>query len=185
MKRLPLLPTLLVGLAIAVMIALGVWQLCRKAEKEALLARYAAARDLPPVTWPGTVRAADAPLFRRSMVQCSDVSGWRTEAGRSSRGDAGWVHIASCGNGSSVVVGWSERPENPRWSGGPVRGVIGPDREGVRLIADTPAASGLAAPRLPSPDDVPNNHLFYALQWFFFAGAAGLIYVLALRRRRR
>jgi surfeit locus 1 family protein len=30
---------------------------------------------------------------------------------------------------------------------------------------------------------VPNNHLLYAIQWFFFALAAAVIYVLALRRR--
>jgi cytochrome oxidase assembly protein ShyY1 len=36
----------------------------------------------------------------------------------------------------------------------------------------------------PSLDSIPNNHRFYALQWFFFAATAVLIYVLALRRKR-
>jgi surfeit locus 1 family protein len=32
---------------------------------------------------------------------------------------------------------------------------------------------------------VPNNHLSYAIQWFFFATTAVVIYVLALRKRWR
>jgi surfeit locus 1 family protein len=45
--------------------------------------------------------------------------------------------------------------------------------------------AGLQAVALPSPEDIPNNHLLYAIQWFFFAAAAGIIYALALRRRLR
>jgi cytochrome oxidase assembly protein ShyY1 len=59
--------------------------------------------------------------------------------------------------------------------------VIGP---GGRLVALNPAP-GLQAAQPPSVDDVPNNHLFYAVQWFFFAVAAAVIYLLALRRQRR
>ena len=51
----------------------------------------------------------------------------------------------------------------------------------MRLVADR-APAGLeplnaAEPRPP----IPNNHLFYAIQWFFFAAVAVLIYALALR----
>ena len=42
------------------------------------------------------------------------------------------------------------------------------------------ASSPLAA---PDPRDLPNNHLAYAGQWFFFALTALVIYILALRRR--
>lgn len=159
------------------MIGLGIWQLQRKAEKEALLARYAAARNLPPAPWP-------APLFRRSQVDCRGVASWRTQGGRNASGETGWLHIASCTNGPTVVAGWSGRPDPVRWAGGPVQGVVGPDRTGVRLVAIDPP-SGLAPARPPSAEDVPNNHLFYAFQWFFFAAAAAVIYVLALRRRAR
>jgi cytochrome oxidase assembly protein ShyY1 len=183
-KRLPLLPTLLVALAVATMTGLGIWQLQRKAEKEALLARYAAARDLPPVPWPGSIGVDQAPLFRRSTVECSSIRDWRTEGGRNRAGKTGWLHIASCSNGATVVAGWSDRPDPVRWAGGSIAGVIGADRQGVRLVATAPAP-GLQPPREPSAEDVPNNHLFYALQWFFFAGAAAVIYLLALRRRSR
>jgi surfeit locus 1 family protein len=47
--KLPFWPTLLVGAAVAVMVGLGIWQLQRKGEKEALIARYAAAASQPEV----------------------------------------------------------------------------------------------------------------------------------------
>src|SRR3546814_7035242 len=43
--------------------------------------------------------------------------------------------------------------------------------------------SSLAPSGLPSAEGIPNNHLFYAFQWFFFAAAATVIYALALMRR--
>ena len=51
-RRLPLLPTLVVGIAVAIMIALGIWQLQRAGEKEQLLARYRAAEGQPPISFP-------------------------------------------------------------------------------------------------------------------------------------
>jgi surfeit locus 1 family protein len=35
----------------------------------------------------------------------------------------------------------------------------------------------------PDPNDIPNNHLSYAVQWFLFALTALVIYGLALRKR--
>jgi cytochrome oxidase assembly protein ShyY1 len=52
------------------------------------------------------------------------------------------------------------------------------------LIAEQ-APEGLKPVAPPSVEDVPNNHLAYAVQWFFFAAVAAFIYVLALRRRTR
>jgi surfeit locus 1 family protein len=60
-----------------------------------------------------------------------------------------------------------------------VRGVIAP---GPRLVADPPLA-GLEANAIPDPSQIPDNHLSYAVQWFLFAGAALVVYVLALRKR--
>ena len=84
-----------------------------------------------------------------------------------------------------VDVGWSKASKPPAWRGGEVSGLIVPDRKHViRLVADRPAP-GLAPSKQPSPADTPNNHMLYALQWFFFALAAAIIYVLALRKRQR
>lgn len=190
MKRLPLVPTLIVAAAIAVMIGLGVWQIERLHWKQGMLARYAAAQGLPPIAFPAVPDPHDPPLFRRASAICEAVTGWRAESGRNLKNEPGWVHIAACrtgaeGPGFQAVMGWSADPGNPTWRGGPVTGVIGSDRDHViRLVAANPAP-GLQPAKPPSLEDVPNNHLFYAVQWFFFAAAAAVIYLLALRRRSR
>ena len=190
MKRLPFWPTLIVGMAIAAMIALGIWQLQRLAWKEALLEEYTGASQRPATAWPVVPDAATLPLYRASSVNCLDVIDWRSSSGRNTRGQSGWVHIASCstgaeGPGAQVVAGWSMRPENPEWDGGQVRGVIAPDSAHlIRLVAAPPVA-GLEAVQPPSPEDIPNNHLAYAIQWFLFAGIAAVIYGLALGRRAK
>ena len=97
-----------------------------------------------------------------------------------------------------VDLGVSSDPaQKVAWSGGAIDGVITTEpnhaslvgrlftREAPlrpMLVAASPAP-GLSASAPPNPADVPNNHLAYAVQWFVFAGAALLIYALALRRR--
>ena len=188
MKKLPIVPTIVVGLAVATMIGLGIWQLQRLHWKQGLLRDYAAARGLPPVAYPSVPDKDHLPLFRRSSALCLKVTGWRATSGRNRAGQAGWVHIAGCsrgaeGPGFQAVMGWSARSDNPRWSGGMVRGMIAPDsRYLIRLVADTPAP-GLQAAAAPDAADIPNNHLAYAVQWFLFAAAAVAIYIIAVRKR--
>lgn len=191
MKRWPIIPTILVALAIATMIGLGVWQLQRKAEKEALLARYAAATGLPEVTWPAVPDPESLPLFRRSALMCVRVIKIEAVSGVNITGDAGFAHVASCqtggaeGPGARVAIGWSERPQSPKWAGGPVRGIIAPDgRQLIKLVSTDPIA-GLQQLAPPSPSQIPNNHLLYAIQWFIFAFAALVIYILAVRKRNK
>lgn len=189
MKRWPLIPSILVALAVATMIGLGIWQLQRKAEKDALLARYSASDGLPAIAWPAVPDPKALPLYRQSSVQCIKVVGWRSVSGTSAAGKAGYAHLASCqtggaeGPGATIAVGWSARPVAPDWTGGIVQGIIAPEKaQLIRLVATNPVA-GLAPLAKPSPDQIPNNHLLYAIQWFIFASAAALIYVLALRKR--
>ncbi len=54
----------------------------------------------------------------------------------------------------------------------------------VKLVADE-GQGGLEPLARPDPANLPNNHLAYAGQWFFFALTALVIYVLALRARLR
>jgi surfeit locus 1 family protein len=189
-KRWPLVPTLLVTLAVATMIGLGVWQLMRKGEKEAMLARYEAAAGLPAVTWPTVPDPDDLPLFRKSGLMCVRVVDWQTVSGTNADGKAGFAHIASCqtggmeGPGAKVAVGWSPRPERPGWQGGPITGLIAPDNEKLIKLVSSDRVLGLERLAAPSPYQIPNNHLLYAIQWFIFAAAAAIIYVLALRKRR-
>ena len=179
---------LLVLAAVAAMLALGVWQLRRAEWKAALIARYSAAQALPPVPWPRDDAARATALYRSSGFTCAAVLAVRETAGRSATGQSGWAHVARCrlaqGDEAEVALGWSAAPAPPAWAGGPVRGVVAPAGEGARLVAD-PAQAGLRPLARPDPRDLPNNHLAYAGQWFFFAITALVIYALALRRRRQ
>jgi cytochrome oxidase assembly protein ShyY1 len=204
MRRIPIVATLIVCAAVAVMIRLGVWQLQRADEKNALLARYAIAAKLPEIAYPA-VPAGDDMLFRRAGGLCLEPLTQRVEGGLNANGDAGWRHIVSCrtgaeGPGLTVDIGWSRQFDTvPAWKGGLVHGVISrqPDHRSfvaralgkgaapdLMLVLSGPA-SGLEPSAPPSIRDVPNNHLAYAVQWFIFAAIAAIIYGLALRRRLR
>lgn len=191
MKRLPILGTLIVLAAVATMIGLGIWQLQRAEWKNGLLATYATASDQPAISYPPVPVEGDPPYFRRSSVQCMQVLSWRAVSGRNVNGESGWAHIAHCktsggeGPGAQIVAGWSRSSEDPEWNGGTVDGVIAPDTQHIiRLVASEPVA-GLEQSQPPSTEDIPNNHIAYAVQWFLFAGIALIIYILALRKRNR
>lgn len=189
-KRLPLIPTIIVACAVAVMIGLGFWQLQRAKSKEALLHLYAEAGSLPPIAFPaGPLTDEQLPLFRNATGVCLRPVARRTVPGEGESGEPGYVHIVDCvtgaeGPGMSVAVGWSKNPNAPiNWSGGPVSGTIAPDNKTrMRLVAAS-APPGLEIVQPPSLSSVPNNHRSYAVQWFLFAGIAALIYGLAVRLR--
>jgi surfeit locus 1 family protein len=189
MRRILLLPTLVVAAAVATMIALGVWQLQRLATKEALLARYERARTLSAdVAWPRTPGEVEQALFRHARVRCDRVVEQRPAAGHNQAGTTGWAQIARCaldgGGEAEVALGWSTKPEVLAWSGGEVGGFVAPGRNGAARLIAAPAVVGEQL-ALPDPRDIPNNHLAYAVQWFLFAGVAALIYALALRKKLR
>ena len=189
-RKLPLIPTIVVAAAVAVMIGLGVWQLQRAGEKNRLLEQYAKADALPPIAYPTLPIANDQlPLFRHATGMCLRPVGRRTVPGKGASGEPGFVHIVDCstgaeGPGMSVAVGWSKDPNaKVDWPGGPVSGIIAPDnRTRMRLVAAS-APPGLETVAPPSLGSIPNNHRSYAIQWFLFAGIAALIYFLALRLR--
>lgn len=189
--RLPLWPTLVVGLAVAVMVALGFWQIRRAGEKEALIARYAANAHLPPTAFPAVPSSDGSLLFRRASATCLEPLGWTTRGGRNRAGDTGWRHIVACrtgaeGPGLHADMGWSKDIVVPKgFAGGRISGTIDADRDHVLLLVSDEAAPGLTPSAVPSPADIPNNHRAYAAQWFLFAGVAVVIYLLALRRRAR
>lgn len=184
MRRIPILPTVLVAAAVATMIALGIWQLGRAEWKADLLARYGQAESLSAaVPWPRGEAAAERSLYRHSSFICDKVLERRTTAGTAASGRKGLAHIARCaldgGGEAEVELGWSYELDEPEWGGGNVSGIIAP---GPRLVAMPPQA-GLEPLAPPDPADLPNNHLSYAGQWFFFALTAVAIYILALRKR--
>lgn len=203
--RWPLIPTILVLAAVAVMIALGVWQLQRKGEKEALIALYQRNMAMSSlVTYPELPPVEDRFLYRKSSVVCLEPVRWDPRSGTDRGGKAGIRMVADCrtgaeGPGVLVDIGIGDDFAPPKWAGGIVQGTIVPGPEQptliarmtgkavparAMLVADAPAA-GLRASAVPSAADTPNNHLAYAGQWFLFAAAALIIYILAVRRRLR
>ena len=201
--RIPVIPTIIVALAVLVMIGLGIWQLQRRGEKAQAIALAASNPAKPAIAFPRLPPVTPDLLFRASSLHCLRVAGWQVEAGRAADGSTGYRHIAQCvtgaeGPGALVAIGVTQRPDaKPDWTGGQIAGWISeePDHRALisriggkalplrpMLIART-APSGLKASAPPSAEDVPNNHLAYAVQWFLFAGVAVIIYILALRRR--
>ncbi len=188
-RRIPILSTLVVLIAVATMVSLGFWQLRRLDEKEAMLARFAKAESMSAeIAWPRKPADIEGALYRHAQVECTRVESIDTIAGHSVSGETGWAHIARCdlagGGTAPVALGWARDPVRPEWEGGRVGGVIGPYRKGAKLVAAPPQA-GLAQLAVPDPRDVPSNHLSYAVQWFLFAATALVIYILALRKRWR
>jgi surfeit locus 1 family protein len=202
-RRLPLIPTIIVLLAVATMIGLGIWQLKRRGEKEAAVAILRANPDKPSVAFPKLPPVDPELMFRRSSVHCLRVTGWRREAGRATDGSMGFRAIAECstgaeGPGALINIGVAPRADTiPQWTGGQIEGWISeePDHRSLlsrtfgkappqrpMLIARTPAP-GLKAATPPHIEDIPDNHLAYAVQWFLFAGVALVIYIIAVRKR--
>ncbi|WP_375243660.1 SURF1 family cytochrome oxidase biogenesis protein [Sphingomonas parapaucimobilis] len=197
MKRLPIVPTLIVGLAVAAMIALGLWQLLdRLPQKEAYLAQLAANPARPVIAFP--LFPDDSLLFRRTVADCHPPVAIR----RAGAGAAGFRLIATCSvpQGSmQVQLGTTHDPRAVSdWPGGRLTGYVShaPDSrsllqsafdhrpQDMLLVTDSPIPGLDANPR-PGISGIPNNHLAYAVQWFLFAAIAAIIYVLAVIRRNR
>ncbi len=186
-RKLPILPTLIVLVAVGIMIRLGFWQIERLHQKEAMLARYAAAESQTAVRrWPEG--SAELPQsYSRVASECLSVSQIAAQAGQNAAHEAGWAQVAECtlaqGIRARIVLGWSTQPGAVAWYGGPVTGTFVARDGGAPIIVADPPLAGLQGNAKPDPATVPNNHLAYAVQWFLFAGVALVIYGLAVRKR--
>lgn len=184
LNRIPIVPTLLVLLAVGVMVRLGFWQLDRLRQKEALIQNYESSYAMgDDVPFPRDAASQDEALYNHSAINCLRVKGFSSIAGRNKLGEPGLAITATCeteDKGTALVVlGWSSAPVVPEWNGGLTTGIVAP---GPRLVVDAPL-KGLQANALPNPRDIPNNHFSYAVQWFLFALTALVIYAIALRKR--
>ena len=198
MRRLPLLPTLLVAAAVAAMIGLGIWQLRRAEWKERLIAEYQAAATMPALDLdPLLEREGVLPplAFRRVLVTCRAGNILPDQRGGRNRGtgQGGYSSFVPCRPGAAglagrivVNAGWAALPDSDQRLSlnGIVAGQLGPVEGRQRVVLTAATAAPPLAPSAPlSIEDIPNNHLSYAFQWFFFAATAVVIYLLALRRR--
>ena len=201
MKRLPLAATLLTLVMLPILLGLGVWQLQRRAWKEGVIAAAATAARQPPLAGrdlAGALAAREPLSFRQAVLACrpgpARPAGVR--GGESAAGDAGYFVLVDCGDPSApgvmAVAGWTQLPTSDN--------LMLPGRLAGRLVARSDAVSSaapayllvaqdpvppLAAPRLPSGEDLPNNHLAYAIQWFAFALTLAVVYLVFLVRWRR
>lgn len=208
LRRLPVLSTIVVLIAVGVMIRLGFWQLDRLQEKETAIATFSAAQSMGPAGHLDAMELESDQLgYRTATVTCERTRPEMLVAGANIKGIAGWAHAVPClienfeGHKQlPVIVGWSKDLRSIAWSGGEVTGTLVPGKRGgielpehkatfgfvqnsrYYLVADPPLP-GLEANARPNPRDIPNNHLSYAVQWFLFALVALVIYALAVRKR--
>lgn len=207
MRRLPLVPTVMTLLMVGVMVWLGFWQLQRREWKHDLIARLEAAQTLPPVTPRDFYRAmigAGSVQYRRAIVACRPgrVTPYDIRGGESAKGQSGFLVLVACrepaftrhrGPDLVVVAGFSDRPElrQPLIVDTEFEGTIverpyekQAGRPMFMLIPKT-AVAPLQPSRLPSPGDLPDSHLSYAIQWFAFAATLLIIYTIFVFRRGR
>lgn len=189
LKRIPVIPTLLVLAAVAVMVRLGFWQIDRMHQKEALLRTYSANlnQQAEAIVLLGSPFIRRDNWYRRVHFLCRGQGMTEPKAGHNANGESGWAHWASCSFGDTtaikVNVGWSASPNPVQFADREIDGTIAPDDMVMaRVVADTPLA-GLQPNARPDPADIPNNHWSYAIQWFLFALTALVIYGIALRKR--
>jgi len=164
--RLPIVPTLTVAVAVPAMIYLGFWQLDRRVEKR---------QELLAFRHPDTV-----------TIACPHPRGPVRQTGGAGPNDAsGFAHRFECGT-TTIDIGWSERPfEFALPPSGLITGTryVIPEKGTLLFVTHPPAPLLPSVP--PSEEDIPNNHLSYAVQWFAFALTLGAIYAIYVRRRAR
>lgn len=191
-RPLPIIPTILVVAAAATMVWLGFWQLGRADEKAAMIAEFEAKAGLPEIV---DIEAGASDLvYRQVRFKCESPSDWQAISGRNAAGRSGFAHRYWCtfsplGFDTSeplivtyADIGWSVSPAEPNFEGGTVKGTLVALGDDFKVVASEPLA-GLQPLAKPDPGDLPNNHLAYAGQWFFFALTALVIYFFAVRSR--
>ncbi len=233
--------TLVAGVAFAILIGLGAWQLKRLAWKEDLLAKVAALKVAParPIGEILALAAAGRDVeYRRVAAECQPPAQPPRDAYRYALRDGrvGWRLISACRlagapyDGVLLDRGLVTRLDGamspvaapyppPRSVVGVLRAaggkpLLGPaetegvtgarvfrvlDRASVASLAadnglrrpaplvlatesETPGPAGLVP--APLPQDIPNNHLVYALTWFALAGILAWFYGAMLLRRQ-
>src|SRR4051794_15040493 len=115
-RRLPVIPTIVVAALVVGCIWAGMWNLGRVHVHRAELQKAQAASRLPPVTFPTTpIRDQQLPVYRFASGNCLRAVHRRTDVGESQSGEPGFAIIFDCatgaeGPGMSVQVGWSKNP---------------------------------------------------------------------------
>lgn len=202
----PVGATLLTLVMLPILLALSYWQFAiRRPWKAELIARLEAAKTLPPVTGHDYYRAMiglDNLQYRRAEVDCRPgrVRPYDTKGGTSANDDGGFLVLVDCNDHARhakpdlvVVAGWTLRPDrvrtldlDTRFTGTLIEHPYGTEAGRPQfMLIPTTAVAPLVPSRTPVPDDLPDNHLSYALQWLAFAATLAGVYLVYLRQWRR
>lgn len=205
-KRLPIISAILAMLAVSTMVGLGIWQIQRKTVNTVLLQQVSANIAKPAIIYPQLGPVSNSALHRKSSITCLRVAQWVEDAGSDKSGQPGTRYLAECvtgaeGPGALIVAGVSSRPNvKVDWNGGRVDGVITTEPDRQSMIAKLFAGKRVLRPMLVSKDGLGGlrtaeppslekirgkiaNNGSYAVQWFLFALAAAVIYLLAARKK--
>jgi surfeit locus 1 family protein len=194
-NKVPLLATSIVAVAVTAMVTLGCWQLfIRWPDKLAKLHALEQAAAAAPIAYPQSGAQAENAhnlVLHHVVGECASVIKITLVSGGNDKGLPGWRVLALCKQAvpdevlMAVDLGWSDTQKPIAWQGGKVSGVLVTNEENEPELILAPPLAGLEQSHLPHIEDVPNNHLAYAAQWFFFAGLAVVYYILALRKKRQ
>jgi surfeit locus 1 family protein len=183
----PILPTIMVAIALPVLLGFGIWQLQRAQWKEALLADLAR-NSAAPLLDLGEGPIPETAQFRLVRLALDCPGGKATlRAGRNLDGQSGYSALTGCTAGTTAVTrdtGWSPRPTaftlppvSASFEGRLVKG-----EADSWLLVQAQADPPLVPSAPPGLETISNNHLSYAVQWFSFAAILAIIYGLWLRR---
>ncbi len=198
-RRLPVAATLLTLVMLPVLLGLSYWQFAiRRPWKHDLVARLEAARSLPPLTAADLAGVDPRDVqYRRATIDCRPgrVRPYDVKGGTSASDDGGFLILVACTPHPDVVVvaGWTLRPDTvtaldvaATFTGTLIARPYGDVAGRPRLmLIPTTAVPPLVPSRTPTPDDLPDNHLSYALQWLAFAVTLAVVYLVYLRQWRR
>lgn len=192
------------GVALAVLLGLGTWQMQRLKWKRDLIARIETARTAPPAR---LETAGRDPTWTRVRLDCRGFRDGRALYGLQD-GQIVWRLLSLCDAGSGpvmvdrgIIVGFEgavSPPAPPQLETastvvGVVRPSEGPVAEAARaagwpqarwyVAADAATPASDAVRPAPLPTALPNNHLGYAITWYGLAAALIGVYVAHLRKR--
>lgn len=200
-RRNGLFPLLFTLFGVAVLIAMGAWQMDRRAWKRDLIQTLESRLAAEPVPLPAVIDDPAAWAHRRVMLSGRFVMGSDVLlTARPRQGRAGYelaVPLAREEGGPVLVnrgfvpLDWRDpaaRPPSPEGVHAVV-GVVrlsGADRT---LTVDVQTLDGAAPQGFPEPVpprvDLPDNHLQYALTWWALAAALATIYMMWRRNAGR
>lgn len=200
-RRNGLFPLLFTLFGVAVLIAMGAWQMDRRAWKRDLIQTLESRLAAEPVPLPAVIDDPAAWAHRRVMLSGRFVMGSdvlltaRPKQGRAGYELAVLMERAEGGpvlvNRGFVPLDWRDpaaRPPSPEGVH-TVIGVVrlsGADRT---LTVDVQTLDGAAPQGFPEPVpprvDLPDNHLQYALTWWALAAALATIYMMWRRNAGR